>query len=131
MNRVCGVRGAIRVTQNTRQDILHAATELLNAMVRANDIPEEEISSIFFTLTPDLDAGFPAHAARDLGWTNMGLLCAREVAVPGAMTRVLRILIHANLPRRQNEIRHQYLGETTSLRPDLQGVRDDDRSDEN
>jgi chorismate mutase len=130
MTRLCSIRGAIRIPQNTKEDILDAATELLTAMVRENDVEVGDISSVFFTVTPDLNADFPAHAARDMGWTNVGLMCAREIAVPGAMTRLIRILIHANLPRYQSEMKHQYLGETIRLRPDLQGENNDDRSDE-
>ena len=107
MTRVCGIRGAIQVPQNTKQDIMEAATRLLTAIVQENGIQVEDIASVFFTLTPDLNAEFPARAARDLGWTSIGLLCAREIDVPGSMDRVLRVLIHANLPRHQKEMKHQ------------------------
>ena len=128
MTRLCSIRGAIRVPQNTGPEILRSTTELLTAMVRENNIQATDISSVFFTVTPDLTAEFPARAARALGLTDVGLLCASEIAVPGTMGRVLRILINANLPRYQSEMKHQYLGETIHLRPDLQGVRNDDRS---
>jgi chorismate mutase len=109
---------------------MEAATGLLEAIVRENGIQVEDIASVFFTVTPDLDAEFPARAARNMGWTSIGLLCAREIDVPASMNRVLRVLIHANLPRHQKEMKHQYLGETAKLRPESSGVCNDDSSDE-
>jgi chorismate mutase len=88
-------------------------------MVRANDVETEDIASIFLTASPDLNAEFPAYAARDLGWTAVPLLCAQEIGVPGSMTRLIRILLHVNSTKSQSEIKHQYLGETKELRPDL------------
>ena len=129
-HKVRGIRGAIEVSEN-RADLILAATEkLLLAMVTANDVKLEEIVSIFLTATPDLNAEFPAYAARKMGWKYVPLMCAREIAKPGAMEKTIRILIHTNTDKKQDEIKHQYLGETARLRPDLSGGNDDDSRDE-
>jgi chorismate mutase len=121
MLTVRGIRGANTVRENTRSAILEATRELLEALVRENDIRVEDVVSIFFTLTPDLNAEFPALAAREMGWTRIPLLCATEIDVPGAMPRCLRLLMHVHTSRSAAEIRHVYLGETAALRPDLFG----------
>ena len=125
-----GIRGAIRVEKNTKEVILSATRNLLAAMVRDNNIRAADIASMFFTVTSDLNAEFPAHAVQDIEWKMVPRLCAREINVPGSMTRVIRILLHVNTTLSQKQIKHQYLGETAALRPDLQGVDDDDRSNE-
>jgi chorismate mutase len=109
------------VRANTQEAILEATRELLEAMVQANGLGVDDIVSIFFTLTPDLNAEFPALAARELGWTRVPLLCATEIDVPGAMPRCLRVLMHVNTARPVTEIQHVYLGEAAALRPDLTG----------
>lgn len=114
-----GIRGATRVKENSKESIFTASKELLLAIVRANDVETEDIASIFLTTSPDLNAEFPAYAARDLGWIAVPLLCAQEIGVPGSMTRLIRILLHVNTTKSQSEIKHQYLGETKKLRPDL------------
>jgi chorismate mutase len=119
MTVIRGVRGANTVRDNTRESILEATRELLEVLVRENEIRTEDIVSVFFTLTPDLNAEFPAFAARDMGWTRVPLLCAAEISVPGSMPRCLRILMHVQTSRSGDEIRHVYLGETALLRPDL------------
>ncbi len=118
---VRGIRGANVVRANTQEAILEATRELLEAMVQANGLGVDDIVSIFFTLTPDLNAEFPALAARELGWTRVPLLCATEIDVPGAMPRCLRVLMHVNTARPVTEIQHVYLGEAAALRPDLTG----------
>jgi chorismate mutase len=119
MTKVRGIRGAIRVADNSR-DSIHAATrELLQAIIANNRLNQDDIASIFLTTTPDLNADFPAYAVRALGWKYVPLLGAQEVAVPGAMTRVVRVLLHVNSERPPHQIRHCYLGETESFRPDL------------
>ena len=128
--KVRGIRGATEVSENTADSILAATEELLKAMVEANDLKIEDIASIFLTATPDLDAEFPAYAARKIGWKHVPLMCAREIAKPGAMKKIIRILIHTNTNKRQNEIKHQYLGATARLRPDLSGGNDDDSRNE-
>ena len=114
-----GIRGAIKVDGNSREQILSAATKLVKELVAANGVRPEDIAAIFFTATPDLNAEFPAYAVHDLGWTMVPLLCAHEMDVPGAMTGVIRILLYVNTTRAQDQIKHLYLGETKNLRPDL------------
>ncbi len=117
---VCrGVRGAIQAPENSVEGILGATRQLLEAMVRANGIRPEEVASIFFTVTPDLNAAFPALAARRMGWLQVPLLCAQEVPVPDDLPRCIRILLHWNTLRRPEEIVHVYLGAAAALRPDL------------
>ncbi|MEW6541279.1 MAG: chorismate mutase [Bacillota bacterium] len=119
MSPVRGIRGANTVEDNTRAAIFQATRELLETVVRDNELQLEDIVSVFLTLTPDLDADFPATAARDMGWDRVPLLCATEINVPGAMPRCLRVLMHVHTGRSQNEIKHVYLGRTAALRPDL------------
>lgn len=116
---VRGIRGAISVEANTAEAILAATRELLLTLQRANGFAVDELASILFTATPDLDAQFPALAARQLGWTQVPLLCAQELPVPTGVPRVIRVLIHWNTDRRPEEIVHVYLREAARLRPDL------------
>jgi tryptophan synthase alpha chain len=113
-----GIRGATTVEANTAEDILEATTDLLEALIRLNEIGAEDVVSAFFTTTPELTAAFPALAARDLGWTEVPLLCAHEMSVPGALRGVVRILLHVNTARAPSEIRHVYLREAGALRPE-------------
>ncbi len=120
---VCrGVRGAITVPDNNAEEILAAARELLQAMVEANQIHPDDITSIYFTTTPDLNAAYPALAARQLGWSDAALMCAHEMDVPGGLPRCLRVLIHWNTTRSAREIVHVYLKEARALRPDRDRV---------
>jgi chorismate mutase len=112
-----GVRGATTATANTREAICSATQELLRRLIEANEIPMEEIASAFFTVTDDLDAEYPALAAREIGWVNVPLLCAREIAVPGGLDRCIRVLLHVNTKKTQEQIRHIYLREAAILRP--------------
>lgn len=116
---VRGIRGATSVTENTREAILEATAELLDAIVEANDIDRGHVASAFFTTTPDLNAEYPAVAARAAGWTDVPLLCGHEMNVPGGLPRCLRLLIHVNTDRALSEINHVYLREAVRLRPDL------------
>ena len=93
---VRGVRGATTVEANTVEAILEATRELLSAMIKANEIDVDNVASAFFTTTPDLNAEFPAVAARDMGWTHVALLCGHEMNKPGALPMCLRILLHVN-----------------------------------
>lgn len=121
--KVRGIRGAIRVEDNTAEAILEASRRLLQEMVRANAVEPEDVAAVIFTCTPDLNATFPAEAARDMGWNRVPLLCGQEMDVPGAMTRVLRVLMLVNTSLPQEEIVHVYLGEAEKLRPDLQSAQ--------
>jgi chorismate mutase len=118
--RCRGIRGATTVEANTREAILAATTELLTEMVRANDVRTEDVASVLFTTSPDLNAEFPAVAARTLGWTHLALLCAHEMNVPGSLPMCLRILLHVNTARGPDEIVHVYLRGAQVLRPDIE-----------
>jgi chorismate mutase len=111
-----GIRGAITVAANTREDILAATQELLRRMIEANGVEADEVASVLFTTTPDLDAEFPAVAARRLGWSEVALLCGHEMNVSGSLPKCLRILMLVNTERRAEEIVHVYLKEARNLR---------------
>ncbi len=117
---VRGIRGATVVTANQEEAILSATRELLEAIQDANlSLRPEDIASALFTVTDDLNAAYPAKAARLLGWTETPLMCAREIPVPGSLPNCIRVLLHWNTELNQSEIIHIYLGEATKLRPDL------------
>ena len=117
---VCrGVRGAVPVVSNTERDILAATDKLLSELINKNGIVADDIASVIFTTSPDLNAEYPAIAARKLGWSNVALLCGHEMNVPHGMKNCLRILIHWNTDKSSEDIIHVYLGEAKSLRPDL------------
>jgi chorismate mutase len=107
------------VAADDRAAILAGAAELVAEVLGRNGLRPEDVISIIFTATPDLTAEFPAYAARQLGLTDVPLLCACEIAVPGAMPRVLRLLAHVDSQRSRTEIRHVYLGGASALRTDL------------
>jgi chorismate mutase len=118
--RCRGIRGATTVEANEGEEILEATTELLTEILRANGLQVGDVASAFFTTTRDLNAEFPAVAARDrLGWNHVALLCAHEMDVPGSMQRCLRILLHVNTEREAHELQHVYLRGARKLRPDL------------
>ncbi len=116
---VRGIRGAINVVANDKAEILEATRELLVKISQENNIQKEDIASVFFTLTPDLNAVFPAAAARELGWDEVPLLCASEVDVPGALPLCIRVMMHVNTTLHQSQVRHIYLREARNLRADL------------
>ncbi len=116
---VRGVRGAITVEKNTREEILEATRELLTEMVAANEINTEDIASAWLTTTPDVYAEFPAVAARLMGWTAVPLMQSHEMSVPGMLPLCIRVLLHLNTDKGQHEIRHIFLREARRLRPDL------------
>ena len=113
-----GIRGAITVESNTREDILDQTEVLLREIQRRNDLDLLRIASAIFTLTPDLNAEFPAVAARRIGWTDVALMCAKEVDVPHALPMCIRVLIHYNC-QSDDAVSHVYLGGAVSLRKDL------------
>ncbi len=117
---VRGLRGATTVEQNVATEILAATRELLQELLSANGITTyEEIVSAVFTTTPDVNAVFPAEAARSLGMSQVPLLCASEIAVPNSMPRCIRILLHVNTDQPQSVMKHVYLREAKRLRPDM------------
>lgn len=115
-----GIRGATTVNKNARAEIVSATTELLEELIAANGIRPEDIASALFSLTEELDAEFPAVAARGLGWTETPLLCMREVPVPGSLKNCIRVLIHLNTEKSQKEMKHVYLRDAVRLRRDDQ-----------
>ena len=114
-----GIRGATTVEHNTRADILSATTELLQLLIAHNELRVEDVASAIFTVTDDLDAEFPALAARQLGWTEVALLCAREIPVPQSLKKCIRILLHVNTTRSAEGIQHVYIHGAVMLRPTL------------
>jgi chorismate mutase len=114
-----GVRGATTADANSREEILTATRQLLALMIRLNGIEPYDVGSAIFSLTRDLDAEFPALAARQLGWLDVPLLCTYEVDVPGSLRKCVRILVHWNTDKPQTEIRHVYIKDAVRLRPDL------------
>jgi chorismate mutase len=113
-----GIRGATTADDNTREAILDATHDLLIRLIEANDLCAEDIASAIFSTTPDLNAEFPAVAARALGWLDTALLCTHEMAVPGSLQRCIRVLVHWNTTRRADEIAHIYIREARTLRPE-------------
>jgi len=114
-----GVRGATTVEENSREAILRGARQLLALMIRLNEIDAEDVASAIFSVTPDLDAEFPALAARQLGWFDVPLLCTNEIPVQDSLQRCIRILINWNTCKTQHEVNHVYIREAIQLRPDL------------
>ena len=117
---VRAIRGAIQVDVDDRAAILEATTELLTEVLARNSVASEDLISVIFTLTPDLTAEFPAYAARQMGITDVPLLCASEIDVPGAMPRVMRLLAHVETDLSRSDVRHVYLRGAAALRTDLQ-----------
>ncbi len=116
---VRAVRGATQVDADDRSLILEGVAELLREVMARNGLTPDDLVSVVFTATPDLRAEFPAYAARLIGISDVPLLCATEIDVPGAMPRVLRLLAHIETDRPRSEIRHVYLHGAAALRTDL------------
>lgn len=114
-----GIRGATTVADNTPDAILAATQELLRAIIAANGVQPEDVASAIFTATPDLNAAFPARAARELGWNHVPLLNAVELDSPAGLPRCIRVLLHWNTDKPTYDVRHVYLREAAGLRPDL------------
>jgi chorismate mutase len=120
--RLIALRGATTVDANEAAPILAATDELMRALLDRNRLDADSIVSCIFTLTEDLDAEFPAVAAREMGLSRVPLLCAREIPVPGALPQVIRVLIHGYKPD-GTPPEHVYLGDAVKLRLDLQGAQ--------
>jgi len=114
-----GVRGATTAEENTREAILAATRQLLALMIRLNGIEPKDVASALFTSTRDLNAEFPALAARQLGWLDVPLLCTHEIDVPGSLGKCVRVLVNWNTDAAQSDVRHVYIKEAVRLRPDL------------
>jgi chorismate mutase len=121
---VRGIRGATTISSDSQEAVLDATTELLKAILDANpELEVKDVGSAIFTVTEDIQAAFPAQAARQLGWDEVPLLCTREIPVPGSLPHCIRVLIHWNTAKTQKEIQHVFLHEAQSLRPDLAGAK--------
>ena len=114
-----GVRGATTTDSDASDDILTATRQLLALMIRVNEIQPDDVASAIFSATEDLNAEFPAMAARQLGWLDVPLICTHEINVPGSLTRCIRILLHWNTDKTQQQVSHVYIKEAVKLRPDL------------
>ena len=116
---VRAIRGAIQIDENSVQAIHAGARELLSEILEVNQITTESVISVILTATPDLTADFPAVGAREIGFGSIPLLCASEIAVPGALERVIRVMLHCNTQKSAAEVTHVYLRGAISLRRDL------------
>jgi len=120
---VRGIRGAITVESDTKDAILSATKKLLLEVIKLNrSLKKEDICSVIFTATEDLQATFPAEAAREIGWVMVPLLCSREIPVANALPKCIRVLIHWNTDIPQSEVQHVYLEEAVNLRPDFSSL---------
>ncbi|OFW76429.1 MAG: chorismate mutase [Alicyclobacillus sp. RIFOXYA1_FULL_53_8] len=118
--KVRGIRGAITVKENSPAAVFNATKELIETLVQANDVQVDDVASVVLTMTPDLNADFPAKAVRSLaGWQWVPLMCATELSVPGSLPLCIRVLVHVNTDAKQEDIAHIYLGEAVVLRPDI------------
>lgn len=113
------LRGATQVEGNDREQIIEATAELVRVVLDRNGLVPDTLISILFTMTPDLDAEFPAYAARTMGITDVPFLCAQEIPVPGSMPRVIRLMAHVETDRSRDEVHHVYLRGAAALRTDL------------
>jgi len=115
-----GIRGATTVAADEPDLVLQATRELLEAILKENEgMTPEDVGSAIFTVTEDLTSTFPAQAARQMGWSMVPMMCAREIPVPGSLRKVIRVLVHWNTDVPQSEIKHVYLRDAVKLRPDL------------
>lgn len=122
-----GVRGATTAEADTPEAIWAATRELMELIIEANAIDEDDVASVIFTATPDLTAAFPAKAARDMGWTEVALIGSVEMDVPNSPRRCIRVLIHWNTTKRNAELRHIFLREAVVLRPDIVSQRTNEK----
>jgi chorismate mutase len=117
---VQGIRGAAVAESDQPEAILAATRDLLRAILKANPaLQTADLASVIFTVSPDLSSAYPAQAARQLGWSNVPMLCMQEIPVPGGLAHCVRVLLHWNTDLAQGSIRHVYLGAAATLRPDL------------
>jgi len=115
-----GIRGATTITEDGKEEVLSATSELLDSILTANpDLKTEDIASALFTVTDDIASVYPALAARQMDWNLVPMICAREIPVPGSLPLCIRVLIHWNTDKEQNAIQHVYLRDAVKLRPDL------------
>jgi chorismate mutase len=122
-----GIRGAITVPENSKEAIRAATKELLQKMIRVNEVKISDIACILFTTTSDLNAAFPAAAARKLGWNQVPLLCGHEMNVPGSLPSCLRVLVLYNTDKKNEDMVHVYLGGAVTLRDEGERIWQDDK----
>mgnify|MGYP001243587050 FL=1 len=123
MTVVCrGLRGATTVSENTKESIIEATTELLNSLVEANSLKKEDLAASFFTTTMDLNSEFPAVAARQIGWGSVPLMNSHEMNVPGSLQKCIRVMLLVNTSKGPEEMNHLYLRGAKVLRPDITGA---------
>jgi len=122
-----GIRGAVTVAENKKEDILSATKGLLEKIVKVNGVDLDDVTCILFTTTSDLNAAFPAAAARQLGWTRIPLLCGHEMNVPGSLPKCLRVLVLFNTDKKNEELLHVYLGGAVTLRDEGERIWQDDK----
>jgi chorismate mutase len=120
---VRAIRGATQLDVDEREHLLERSAELVTAVLEANELSSDDLISILFTVTPDLRSEFPAVAGRQIGLVDVPLICAREIDVPHALPRVVRLMVHTVSPRSRDKIQHVYLHGAVSLRPDLAGAQ--------
>ncbi len=115
-----GIRGATTVSTDIEEEVLIATAEMLEKIIEANSsLQAEDVASALFTVTDDISSAFPTKAVRSIGWQNVPRTCAREIPVPGSLAMCIRVLIHWNTDKKQEEIKHIYLRGAKVLRPDL------------
>ena len=119
MSSVRAIRGAIQASANTAEAIDLATKELMAEILRANSLSGDDFISVIFTVSPDLNAAFPAGSARELGFTDVPLICSVEIGVPGSLERTIRIMAHVESELKKSEINHIYLGGAKVLRRDI------------
>jgi chorismate mutase len=119
------VRGAITVEKNNKKEIFEAVRELIVEIIKINKIAYDDIVSMFFTMTKDLNAVFPASAVRDMGIVNIPLMCSNEINVKGSLKKCIRVMIYINTDKNNDDIKHVYLRLAKKLRPDLTGDKNE------
>ncbi len=119
MKSVRAFRGATQLSADTKAEMREAVVELLQDLLKANSISDDDLISILFTATPDIQSDFPAAGVRELGLVDLPLICAQELDVAGSLPRTIRLLIHANSSLTRSEVTHKYLRGAVVLRPDL------------
>jgi chorismate mutase len=124
MKTVRAFRGATQLSADTKAEMREAVIELLQEVLKANSISNDDLISILFTATPDLQSDFPAAGVRELGLVDLPLICAQELDVKGSLPRTIRLLIHANSSLTRSEVTHKYLRGAVVLRPDLAAKAD-------
>lgn len=115
---VRGIRGAVSAAENSKMEIIRATGELVKEITSQNNFSTDDIAGVFFTVTNDLNAEFPAKAARQMGWVDVPMICQTEIAVPGSLSGIIRVLILINTEKTNREMKHIYLGRARELRPD-------------